>query len=45
LAYLPCNLPFNAVNRCDVSCRRTAMLNAFFVPIRTTNFFPRVTAV
>ncbi len=39
------NFPLNAVNLLAVSCRLTAMPNAFFVPTRTTSFFPRVTAV
>ena len=40
-----CNLFLNAVYLLAVSCRRTAMPNAFFVPTRTTSFFPLVTAV
>jgi hypothetical protein len=35
----------NAVYLRLVSCRRTAIPNAFFVPTRTTSFLPRVTAV
>ena len=40
-----CSLFLNAVYLLAVSCRRTAMPNAFFVPTRMTNFFPLVTAV
>ena len=40
-----CNLFRNAVYLCPVSCRRTAIPNAFFVPTSTTNLLPLVTAV
>jgi len=35
----------SAVNLRLVSCRLTAIPNAFFVPTKTTNFFPLVTAL
>jgi len=42
----PCWSRFlNAVYLWLVSCRRTAIPNAFFVPSRTISFFPLVTAV
>ncbi len=41
----PRNLPFSAVYRFAVSCLRTAMPSAFFVPTRMTSFFPRVMPV
>jgi hypothetical protein len=44
-AYPSINLPLNAEYLWLVSCRRTAMPNAFFVPTRITSFFPLVTAV
>jgi hypothetical protein len=39
------SLFLNAEYLSPVSCRRTAMPNAFFDPTSTTSFFPLVTAV
>ncbi len=43
--HTPCNLFLNAVHLRAVSCLRTAIPSAFFVPTTITSFLPLVTAL